>query len=260
MKSTALVTVGLLIASSATAADLAVSAPERDPQPRTWSWTGLYAGASIGFSSLDMRVKDPLASGFSAFVPGIDPVITAALPRFERNRGALSGGVQLGANLQRDRLVGGVEADFNYPGHNGLSASLLGARPITTTRIAPSSDLDWLGTVRLRAGVTHDRFMVYATGGLAVGKAAYQLNVSQDGLGPTHAGSSDEIQTGWTVGAGAEYALAERITFKSEYLYYDLGRARVTATPVGAIPPGTSYSYDFETRGHLLRAGLNYHF
>ncbi|EGP07046.1 hypothetical protein CSIRO_3276 [Bradyrhizobiaceae bacterium SG-6C] len=45
---------------------------------------------------------------------------------------------------------------------------------------------------------------------------------------------------------------------KAEYLYYDLGNSDVNLLPVGGPPETGVLSY--KNTGHLIRAGLNYHF
>ena len=65
------------------------------------------------------------------------------------------------------------------------------------------------------------------------------------------------FRNGWTLGAGFETALEGAWTAKLEYLYYDLGAVKVT-TPAGTgIGANT---WNIETDGSLVRAGINYRF
>ena len=89
----------------------------------------------------------------------------------------------------------------------------------------------WLATVRGRAGWAWDRVLFYGTGGAAFG------NVQAGGIG----GPFDSAtQTGWTAGAGVEWAFLPNWTAKVEYLYVDLGNlgctAAVAALPLPAVP------------------------
>ncbi|TRC98355.1 porin family protein [Mesorhizobium sp. WSM4303] len=62
----------------------------------------------------------------------------------------------------------------------------------------------------------------------------------------------DETRWGWAAGAGVEWALNQKLSFKAEYMHVDLG------TPDFNTPfadPSTD-NIDFDT----ARVGINYHF
>jgi outer membrane immunogenic protein len=204
-------------AGTALAADLPNrKAPPIAPPAPAFIWTGLYGGLNIG-------------GGWSDHTNG------AFLPIFA-NEGRLSGvigGGQVGFNYQlAPMFVVGVETDFQ-----GTSLSNQDAGLFTLRR-----RLDWVGTVRGRAGVAllDQRLFVYGTGGFAYGE------VRQEFLG-----EFKETKTGWTAGGGAEYALAflPNVSAKVEYLYTDL------RTNNGGFVFGNSGRLKF----HTVRAGLNYH-
>jgi outer membrane immunogenic protein len=71
------------------------------------------------------------------------------------------------------------------------------------------------------AGWTH--WMPYFTGGVAFGN----VEVS------TLVGKVSDTSTGWTVGAGVEYAFLNNWSAKLEYLYVDLGSATCAAAICG---------------------------
>ena len=60
--------------------------------------------------------------------------------------------------------------------------------------------------------------------------------------------SGNNTQTGWTLGAGVEYAFTPSLSAKAEYLYVDLG----SSTPL----PGDNV----ELKTHVVRGGLNWRF
>lgn len=136
------------------------------------------------------------------------------------------GGLQAGYNWQfaGSPFVVGIETDFNW---TGLSD---GAFSNT-----------YIGTVRARAGFAFERIMAYGTLGFAYGQGQYEVW----GL------SNSQTQTGWTIGAGAEYALDRNWSARAEYLYVDLG----SSTYSSVVGPA-SLGFD----GNILRAGMNYRF
>ena len=66
--------------------------------------------------------------------------------------------------------------------------------------------------------------------------------------------SSAITQSGWTAGAGVEFAVSGNWSAKLEYEYVDLTRQRYDLSGFGL--PGV----DVDPRIHLLKFGLNYHF
>jgi outer membrane immunogenic protein len=154
----------------------------------------------------------------------------------------LAGGT-LGYNWQRGPWVFGLEGDYSWSGIKGQS-SVCG--PTTVTPHPCGTSLDSFGTLRGRIGYaagTTGNWLLYATGGLAVGDVH-----AWDSLTPA-AGS--EFRAGWTVGAGIEAGFAPNWTAKLEYLYVDLGKAQLFN-----IVPGVSETVSFNT--NIIRAGINY--
>ena len=107
--------------------------------------------------------------------------------------------------------------------------------------------------LRARAGVSPvDRLLVYGTAGLAYGKVESYLNATTTGGGLPLGNidvSKSNTKVGWTVGAGAEYAVTNNWTIKSEYLYTDLGSKYYDI--VGA---------DSGLTNQAVRVGVNYKF
>nr|WP_244474742.1 MULTISPECIES: outer membrane protein [unclassified Rhizobium] len=93
------------------------------------------------------------------------------------------------------------------------------------------------GGVRGRVGYAVDRALVYAAGGWA----AAQFSYDDTGV------SIDETMNGWTVGAGVDYAINDRVFARAEYRYNDYGSA-----DIGAV------NIDFTQ--HVVQAGLGLKF
>ena len=127
---------------SALAADLSppVSSPTPSPILPSYSWTGWYGGLQLGgaWEKSNWRVFSQTGSGF------------------------LYGG-QLGVNYQIDQFVFGAEGDVS--GSTLKADSICAAVAGTNCR----TTMDYLASLRARAGVAFDRVMPYVDGGVAFG-------------------------------------------------------------------------------------------
>jgi outer membrane immunogenic protein len=216
--------VALTIASQAVlAADMPVRKP-LPPQavkalPPVFNWSGFYVGVHGGYGWGSSSFTDPTFS-----TGGFD------------TDGWLLGGL-VGVNHQIGQTVLGAEADINWTNFEGSTPCGGG--------IVCSTSVDWFGTLRGRLGYAADRFMPYVTGGLAFGKVE---------AGASGFGSASDTRFGWTIGAGAEYAIAQNISWKTEYLYVDLGKFDCGPACSGAGPT------DVDFTSHIVRTGLNVRF
>ncbi|MGA2044578.1 MAG: outer membrane beta-barrel protein [Roseiarcus sp.] len=255
-----------ITAAVATATDLPPthkSPPGPDLARPAFAWTGFYIGLNAGGAFSDNGgAKTTGAPGFLALGPTLAPGSLG-----DDSSGFL-GGAQIGYIHQVGALVWGVEADLDYAdlkktGSFTSAATLLGS----TLTTSATTRLDYLGTARARLGYTPTaRWLIYATGGLAVGEARLGGAVAADAA-PALAwsGAATDTRAGYAIGAGTEFALADDLSFKLEYLRYDLGRVTNAATPDAAVLAtpalgGVSYSAKTEIAGSLARAGINYRF
>jgi high affinity Mn2+ porin len=220
----------LFFATTCLAADTSVasSMPLKAPPPiANYDWSGFYVGGHVGYGR---------GNGSNTLS---DPNPSSASSSF----GSLFGGLQFGYNyLLSSRLLAGIEGDISFPNYldDGIVAS----------RSAPSSavteKLDFVSTLRGRAGYAFDHWLFYATGGLAWSQARFLEESSSTG-------NQDKVlrmRAGWVLGVGAELAIAPGWTARLEYLYDRLGKAG------GPFPSGTGYeSTTLEL--YSLRIGLN---
>ena len=257
--------IAIMAGGSAGAADLSRPVYKAPPAlAPVYSWTGCYIGGNVGGGWGDQTANlapssDAASQAFwnPAFNAG------AAPSAFKYTTDGVIGGAQVGCNYQTGSFVWGVEADFD-------GANITGSESISTSGIAPfvpgsfssSQKLDYLGTVRGRLGFTPaDRWLVYATGGLAYGETKYNLNFAFPGSDDFHSISASNTSTGWTAGAGVEWAFWANWSVKAEYLYVDLGDSTFTSTPSGrAANLATTLTEKFENKYNIVRAGLNYKF
>jgi outer membrane immunogenic protein len=139
-----------------------------------------------------------------------------------------------------------------WVGH--LRDTLILGIPLVGAQLAQTA-LNVTNTLVLgRLGVAADRALFYVTGGLAF--ADFGSRVNNTTAAPTITSSSTGTRTGWTLGAGVEYAFTPNWTVRAEYLYANFGSATVTGT--SSIPTDRAWRIKNET--HTVRVGVNYLF
>ncbi|MDQ0475084.1 outer membrane protein [Labrys wisconsinensis] len=205
-----------------------------------FSWTGFYAGVNLGADFGDSKFKDR-SFGNGAW--------NAAGDSFKPDRTGFTGGGQVGYNYQWDWVVLGAEADVGYLGGSAHKASSLNGNTVG------SIDDGWYSTIRGRVGVAYDRFLVFGTGGVIF--ADQGAHVVDNTTGASLVTNKTDVQTGWTVGGGVEYALTDNWTVRGDFLYYDLGKKNVTGQLNGSS--GT-YGFSVNNTGELARLAVNYKF
>jgi len=144
---------------------------------------------------------------------------------------------------------------------NGPFTFVAGFLALPPATVLANERLDWFGSGRLRLGYAGiDRLLIYATGGFAYGGATLFSNFLVPL--PTFPASARVTKFGWTVGAGAEYALTHQWMVRLEGLYIDLGRATTSGAEVPfSIPPlGFTRSKTFDLNYAVARLGVNYKF
>ncbi|MFG1429870.1 outer membrane beta-barrel protein [Xanthobacter sp. V2C-8] len=250
MKSTALAalaaTVLVLPAAAADMMDRATLI--KALMPRTFSWTGAYAGANAGYGGGDVSSDSLLFSANSLTTLSTFKGATA-------NASGFVAGGQAGFNYQLpNRFVLGAEADLQWSGIAARDQQQAFSPPGAMR--SASADLNYFGTVRARLGYAMDRFMPYVTGGVAYGRAGFG-HTARDLTGGFSAYSSSALRWGWAAGAGAEAALTDHWTMRAEYLYVDLGSPEEAHfDPAADLAALTAADLRFQT----LRAGVNYKF
>ncbi len=211
--------------------------------PALHQWQGLYGGAHLGgawgsSSATDSGGYNTLTDYWSAAPSGV------------------VAGVQLGYNWRNGPVLYGVEGDLGYLGLAGSATTTyvpLGYDASTQT------DSGFYMTLRGRLGVIFNQFAFYATGGYIGADTTVSIVEECGGVLCTNPfvvdGSNSSFRSGWTLGGGIEGDLGGPWTAKVEYLYYDLGSRNIT-TNVN----GLTNTWNAQTDGSLVRAGLNYKF
>ena len=239
LASAALTASTIFLAGAALGADLLpVKAP---PVPPPLPWNGCYIGGNAG--GVSGHVHQDIA------MPGV------ALIDSSGTGSGFTGGGQIGCNWQPDpNWVLGVESDANYLNvhRSGFFSSVFNGEDTVATQTTRSL---WLGTARVRLGYVLGGGFLYATGGLAISDA--HSSVAATAGSATFAGLLSDPRSGWTVGAGYEYAFTTWISAKVEYLHFELGRSNY---PVGVPPLGVPGIWTASTRftGDIVRVGVNF--
>lgn len=161
-------------------------------------WTGAYAGGNLGYGRGSIDAKGIL--GLQADAIGIDRTL------FEPD--GLTGAVRGGYDWQRNNLVYGVAAEYNFGDidggleDDGVSQTLGG-------RTATISDA---GRVFGRVGYVYGEYLPYAL----LGYSSAKLEISGND------GGSGDID-GVTAGIGVERRFMGKLSGYAEYSYTDYG-------------------------------------
>jgi high affinity Mn2+ porin len=162
--------------------------------------------------------------------------------------GTLFGGVHAGYEQHfASRLMLGLEVDMSFPSYSDL-ANVLSYRATGTG--TANEQLEFLSSLRARAGYDMGSWTPFVTGGIAWASTRYSRTDLTTG---NEDASPGNIRVGWTVGGGVDYRLDSRWTTRFEYLYTNLGLGGLL---FGAAPA----RYDSQYSLNQFRVGLNYKF
>ncbi|MGQ0673565.1 MAG: outer membrane protein [Hyphomicrobium sp.] len=187
----------------------------RNPPPfLPGTWSGLYLGGHLG--------------------GGVNTIETAGIASAEIDADAFIGGIQAGYNLQIGNVVAGLEIDGTWA-DSGDTTTRQGAAELTAGN-------DWVSSARLRLGYATDRWMVYATGGVALGDIDLKLDA------PGLSESFTETKVGYAVGGGIEYKLTDSWVARVEALHYSFAEETFD-TGLGRL--------DVDSDVTTVRAGLS---
>jgi opacity protein-like surface antigen len=217
-----------------------------------FTWTGFYVGGSLGISSFDHR-HDFTFGGQDA--PG-------AVGGFDQQNQAATGSLYLGYNYQMGHVVWGVETDVKWP--SDISSSRIAfVDPIDDDdSFQARSRLEVAGSVRGRIGYAWQRSLLYATGGLAVGRMKTEIlpDGGPDADLPNTVYSQVRTLIGWTAGIGLEYGFSNNVLGRLEFRYTDFGTNSFTIADPLLLPDyGPNVARQSLTASELS-AGISYKF
>jgi opacity protein-like surface antigen len=214
--------------------------------PVAMNWTGFYVGGHLGGGWSDDRWSDPFPS-----TPGLKgSTNVAGFGDVTRATGPLGGG-QIGANWQTGSWALGVQADASAAkiiGQNSCFTSLGG--------VLCGRTINAIGTLTGRVGYAWDRSLAYVKGGGAWTDTTYSVFGNTDALA-LGSGSTTLTTGGWTIGAGAEYAITNHWTTSAEYDHIGLPSTAVSFPTVAVI---NANSIAVKQSADLFKLGVNYKF
>lgn len=216
--------------SVASAADLYIPAPEEVAVAVPDDWTGFYAGAHVGYGWGVVEIED----SYEEFDNDIDDID-------EYDIAGWLAGVQAGYNYQAGNFAFGLEGDIAWAGITGDSADqdsdILG------------TDIDWIATLRGRAGFVVDQLFLYGTAGIAAaGITSWTIDDWNDDYF-----EENGVRYGWVAGLGAEFKVTTDVSVKAEYLWHDFGSEEYE------FDGGETAIIDNVTL-QTFKVGVNFHF
>lgn len=233
-----------LVSAQAVAADLrpVYKAPPAPVVAPYYNWSGFYLGAHIGGGWTDPTYLNTANTGaFGDLVPG---------EGFRHSASGVVGGGQVGFNWQAGNFVFGLEASFSGTGIDGTWNNTVfgGVDDQFKTKIGSL----FLGTGRV--GYAANNWLLYVTGGYAGADVKASVSdVVAPNLGSV---SHSKWLSGYTIGAGLEYAFTQNLSLGLQYNYVDLGRSSFELGDATGF-----YTFDVKPKDmHIATARLNYRF
>jgi outer membrane immunogenic protein len=221
----------------------AASAADISEPVYSYDWSGAYVGVHGGYvwGEADVTYDNEPGGG------DLD--------------GSFWGGALAGYNLQHEKFVFGVEADFGLGDVSGEGTP----QPVKEETYDYTYDLDWNAHLRARAGFAVDRALLFVAGGLAV--AEHTLGVEETGVAhcsdsdkclnapllvTESLGSDSQTHVGFTIGGGIEYALTDSVLLRAEYFYDNYGEAN--------YEDEEGNEYDVDLTAQTVRAAVSFKF
>ena len=220
-----------IITHGAFAADL------MEPVAPVADWGGLYAGlhAGWGWSDVDYSIEGDFVDAQTPF------------DGFSVDADGPVAGAQAGFNYQIDSFLLGLEADISWAGIDGDFRGV--DLPDDPYFFNADSEIDWLASLRGRAGLIWEQFLFYGTGGIAFTNV--DTKVVSDWSGNIENYNDSTSHMGWVVGGGVEMMLTNNITGRLEFLHYEFDDDGFFADG------GYDLDGDLDLDMDVIRAGIN---
>jgi len=213
-----------------------------------YNWSGCYIGLNGGgeWSHLSGTVT---AGGVLTPLPF--PVGGVVVNNRDNNSTSGMFGGQIGCQVQTGSWVWGIEGDLD-----ATNAHRTFVAPGTLGFFFPGDVIDfrrrWDASVRGRVGYAWDRFMIYATGGVAFADVRARFLP----IGTPFVFENDRTATGGTIGVGGEYGITDSLSLGVEYRYTQFGHDNATF----GNPFGVPVAANVKLNDNQVTARLNWRF
>jgi outer membrane immunogenic protein len=256
----------LVVGAPAFAADMAAPVYKAPPPPApVFSWTGFYIGGQGGGGWGNSTATEtntffcPAGGACGALFP------VGPFPLANTSTSGGFGGVTAGFNWQASQFVLGVEGDWSAADINGSAACGTAAMAFNfgagSTGTCGTKLRDF-ATATGRIGWAFDRALLYVKGGGAWAQYNYTSTTVVAGV-PGPAANFNNDRSGYTIGAGIEYAFTPNWSAKIEYQHMGFGNKNITY-PYANVPPFVPGVFNVvagdSERVDIIRAGVNYRF
>ena len=243
-----------IVAAPASAADLPMAVKSPAPFATRFTWTGCYGGGHVGAALERHDATDPVLLIQDNPVIGA-PGTTVGTTTAKVSTTDVTLGGQLGCDYQfSPSWVVGIEGAASagiVDGHK--SVGLPAGNPGDSALVTVSSDL--MTAITGRLGYAVDRWMFYGKGGVAWTNDKYSITGTYLGT-PFDAEGLGAWRTGWTAGAGVEWAFADDWSARLEYDYYDFGTPVVNMIDTGN---GFAGPVAYRQSTQTVKLGVNFH-
>ena len=239
----------------AVAADMAVKAAPMAVRSTCAQFGGFYIGVQGGSVLHDSTWSDRNSWAKNEADLALPSSVTS-------NEFSWHVGPQAGWNWQSGCTVFGVMADWSWSGNKNTTINTDGQPGAALDTLAVTSEVEWFGTARTRAGVVVDNLLLYVSGGAAFAKINYTASLTNfiGGAFQTERFSSDKTRFGWAAGVGTEWAFAPNWTFMSEIVFIGFPDKSETFSSGFAVLNGNppNKTFDYKDTLWVGRFGLNY--
>jgi outer membrane immunogenic protein len=238
------VTAAALCSASAFAADLPERPVYKAPvvQP-AFSWTGFYVGVNGGYgwgSGKWSNLQAPAGNNPGQFVD-------------EKMTGGFAG-IQWGYNYQVGSWVFGYTSDLDWANVKGGQTCFGTLDHFATC----ATKTDGISTSTVRVGYAFGQVLPYVKGGWALAHENFMVPFVSGGQAPYL--TTKEYRSGWTGGAGIEFAFDTKWSVFAEYDYLNFGSNQEGFTP--SVPTGITTVFTAKVAQTMSQAkfGVNYRY